>query len=338
MRFHMGVSFNLRKLKRFFIPFLIGLMSYFGLAHFNLLKVNAVVQDTLFYNLQNQQFDLDQSLSNVYFGNIDGITFINSIQSLDSDNTNIALFIGFKPESYNNFTIYIYIADSTYPLNYDTYYYSTSSSSQFRTIISSFGSTSSSSLTPRIFQFTPFYDDSLDVRDSEFYKSLLNCISDHSSCITTKPTENIFSAYVNNFALSRSNSQYSSNLNQIIDYNSLESSDVINGFIYYYSNSPITLKLNNGSQSSIIVRNIMFNGEIIEDGDIIPTYLDQRPDDPVYDDIVELKGLSKYVFWFFNPESRNDLLTNLYTIMFLYVIGYFILKFITIIHNTKWRR
>lgn len=336
----MGISFNLRKLKKFFIPFLIGLMSYFGLAHFNILKVNAIVQDTLFYNLENQQYDLDNMLSNSYFGNINGITFINSLQSLESYNTNIAVFVGFNPNSYSNFNIYIYIADSLYPLHYDAYYYSSNVSKQFRTIISSYGSTSSSDLTPRIFSFTPFYDDSLDVRDSEFYKSLLNCLSNHSSCITSKPTETTFSSYSGNFGLSRSNSQYSSTLNQIKNYNELESSDVSNAFIYYYSNSPLTLALNNGSQSSNIVRNIMFNGEVIEDGDLIPTYLDQKQDDPDYpvaDDSVELKGLSKYVYWFFNPESRNDILTNLYTIMFIYVIGYFVLKFITIIHNTKWR-
>lgn len=59
--------------------------------------------------------------------------------------------------------------------------------------------------------------------------------------------------------------------------------------------------------------------------------LDQQTDDTVH-----LSGLSDNVYWFQQPQTSNDVLVNIYVILFLYVIGYFTIKFITIIHNTKW--
>lgn len=54
------------------------------------------------------------------------------------------------------------------------------------------------------------------------------------------------------------------------------------------------------------------------------------------DESVNLSGLSNKVYWFQKPESSNDILVNIYTILFLYVVGYFTIKFITIIHNVSW--
>lgn len=46
--------------------------------------------------------------------------------------------------------------------------------------------------------------------------------------------------------------------------------------------------------------------------------------------------MEKYVYYFVEPYTEYELLQNIYVILFLFVIGYFVLKFITLIHNVKW--
>ena len=58
----------------------------------------------------------------------------------------------------------------------------------------------------------------------------------------------------------------------------------------------------------------------------------------VVNDSPYLNGLGEYVFWFQEPNSSSDVLVNIYIIVFLYCVGMFTLKSITIIHNTKWRK
>lgn len=57
-----------------------------------------------------------------------------------------------------------------------------------------------------------------------------------------------------------------------------------------------------------------------------------------YDDSIELQGLSNKIYWFQKPNNYKDVLINIYVVLFLFVIGYFVLKFLVIIHNVKWNR
>lgn len=43
------------------------------------------------------------------------------------------------------------------------------------------------------------------------------------------------------------------------------------------------------------------------------------------------------IYYFVYPFTEYELLQNIYIILFLFVIGYFALKFITIIHNIVWK-
>ena len=46
--------------------------------------------------------------------------------------------------------------------------------------------------------------------------------------------------------------------------------------------------------------------------------------------------MENYVYYFVEPYTEFELLQNIYIILFLFVIGYFVLKFITIIQNVRW--
>ena len=109
--------------------------------------------------------------------------------------------------------------------------------------------------------------------------------------------------------------------------------------IYYFSTHSLTYS-NSGGSSTYYYRDVFLNDSLLEENSTFSSYVDSVPvhdNSSSSDDDVDLKGLSKYVFWFFQPESRNDILANLYTIIFLFAVGTFTIKFLTIIHNTKWR-
>ena len=57
MRFHMGFSFRLRDLKRFLIPFLLGILAYFGFSLIGCLNV---------YALDEEQLDPEPSIEETY--------------------------------------------------------------------------------------------------------------------------------------------------------------------------------------------------------------------------------------------------------------------------------
>lgn len=64
MRFHMGVSFRLKTLKRFLLPFLIGVLAYFGISSFNIMQVHAYNSTTTFYRYQYDEIDWDDIQTN----------------------------------------------------------------------------------------------------------------------------------------------------------------------------------------------------------------------------------------------------------------------------------
>lgn len=47
--------------------------------------------------------------------------------------------------------------------------------------------------------------------------------------------------------------------------------------------------------------------------------------------------MDKYVYWFVGNESIEEILKNIYIIIFLYVIGYFILKLLMIVKEKRRR-
>ena len=66
MRFHMGVSFRLKTIKKFLFPILIGILAYFGFGFFSFIHVNALTNYDTSYTIE--PFDWDTYLSNVNCG------------------------------------------------------------------------------------------------------------------------------------------------------------------------------------------------------------------------------------------------------------------------------
>lgn len=333
MRFHMGVSFNLRKLKKFIIPFLIGLASYFGLGLISCVKVNAIVQEDYYYYLDFPTGTLYSQLDTTYFGSDTLRDVILDLQSLNLNNTDYSIFFQTTANSNNSISrIIIYAFPKT--INYTFNIYSNSS---FKNIYFLFNGSSVANQN-RTFTISSYYNPNESFLSSNYYTTMKSCFDSLTSCPTSSPTESNYSGLL---SLTRSATFVTSTSNNTI-YSGDSSSNVYAPYnlIYYYSTHDVTF-VNPGSNANYYYRDVIFNNNLLENNSIFPTYVElvspDSPDNPTNDDVVELKGLSKYVYWFFKPESRNDLLSNLYTIMFLYVVGYFTIKFLTIVHNTKWR-
>ena len=61
MRFHFGVSFSWRSIKRFLIPFIIGLLTFFGINYLNIARVHALTNLDTNYTLTLEQIDFTNS-------------------------------------------------------------------------------------------------------------------------------------------------------------------------------------------------------------------------------------------------------------------------------------
>lgn len=55
-------------------------------------------------------------------------------------------------------------------------------------------------------------------------------------------------------------------------------------------------------------------------------------------DNIEHKPLHDKIYWFDFNDSINGILSSIYILLFLYCISSLILRFITIIHNVRWKR
>lgn len=81
MRFHFGMSFSFRKIKKYIIPFLLGILAFFGFSKLNIMTVYALSNYDTSYTLtipEEQQFESDFTSDNNYIEFVDYITSFNS--------------------------------------------------------------------------------------------------------------------------------------------------------------------------------------------------------------------------------------------------------------------
>ena len=117
MRFHFGVSFRFKTLKKFLFPILIGVLAYFGLNFLNLgyLQVNALV------NYDTNMYISYRNINNAFEQKIDSSVsikeFFNHLNSLDSSNYKIMIANSYFTNSFdlssNIAYLYIYLFPSS---------------------------------------------------------------------------------------------------------------------------------------------------------------------------------------------------------------------------------
>lgn len=110
MRFHMGFSFNLWKLKKYFIPFILGILGFLGLSMFSCIKVNALDEE----NIENEEIIENENTSNEE----DNIDYEQLYYYLSEQNTETITLTGFaskvpwfvQPLQQSDVLINIYVA------------------------------------------------------------------------------------------------------------------------------------------------------------------------------------------------------------------------------------
>lgn len=243
MRFHFGISFRSRNLKKFIFPFLIGLLSYFGFSYFNLFSVYAYGNLESYYNLEVEEIDFN----NESFGDYTYQDLLN-IGLEDYDNYYINTLIT-NYGSYSMITFAVYSKNATNPLV--SIYNNKGSSSGSSNSLMSYDYSYQSYYSYSIISYQSSSD--IDSVIASLYDCLNNNICTNSSNMYTLPTY-----------------YYSSNINNNDNYtfNVWEKG-------YYYNNQlSVINRQQNTNDNWFYVKSIKVNDNIINFGDFIPTYCD----------------------------------------------------------------
>lgn len=322
MRFHFGVSFRFKYLKKFLFPILIGFLTYLFSSYINLGVVHAMTNLDSKYDITLQELDLSK---NVYSDKTAQELLDEIVSKFSLSDYDLYIYIYYN----GNYTLYINIINSSPSIpitisGYESRLYVRSNLSGNSTFCHyyslPFGQTMSSS-------------------NSLIYNNLMSTLNDISSY---RPlTEGSASSGTNNQLLNGFIIRNNSNFNNTDSY-TFDLSDY--GYIYYSSKSLVyTLSIDESSISRF-QKQLIINGKTYENQDDLPSYYDlyiKQPEpepepEPNPDDTDKTMYFSKYVYWFGEHDSTDEILENIYVLLFLSFSGIFFLKCVSIIKNTRW--
>lgn len=298
MRFHFGISFRLRNLKKFIFPFLIGLLSYFGFSYFNLLSVFALDNFDSYYDYTYEE--LDFSSMTIRDTNIQDI-----IDSFNLTNDNYYLVPVYSKNNNINF-LYFYLIDKS---NIDI---------TFSIDITNYSSTYEVDYSFINLSGNNYYsflqtNSSLN-QYNNFINNINNCINNNSCSSLSKFTNsNRISAFYFNGTINNNDNYSIVNNNQYtIIYNS---SIPIN----YYSNSSFNKSLKIGdnlySLNSIIPTYINYFNNDESSDESFDLYLSRLP--YVYSNTSNLSNYNSTISFSISSDVESYK-NNLYTYKFYY--------------------
>lgn len=330
MRFHFGVSFRLSTLKKFIFPILFGVLAYFLSSYINLGQVYALENTNTTYNLTFEEIDFSQYQT---------LTDKTTKQLLDDIINNyvystrdLVITTYFQNNSY---TISIYLVPHNANIQMGVYAQNSSSYSTFY-----FYDNTSYTAQDGIFYYKFQANQSLSSSNSSVYQDMISCLSNASNCVVGNITEDgTYKQKVNTF-----------HRNDIYRFNQLVNNDTSYtipstsqyGWVYYSSNSLVYNSSIESNNQTRFYKNLIINNKPIESQDDLPTYMDLFPlvpepePEPEPEPSVDHVPFSSKVYWFGEHDKTEEILENIYILLFLSFSGIFFLKAITIIKNTRW--
>lgn len=333
MRFHFGVSFRLKTLKKFLFPILIGILAYFGINFLGLgiINVNALENyDTSFtlYYRDELSYLLDTKVdnSNTYRD------YFDNLNTISSDYYNIIVMFS-TSSSYGKLSItghrIYFIPKSTSSVSSSLF--SDSSSFYIRLGGNSYN---------YVNQYLNTTNVGTDIFTSQMYLDIVNCLQNNnctSSYISTNGsmTYNIALAFPINNVIIDNNNSYEVFSPSYTTGNSLQPK------IIYSSQVPIYISNDyNISNSNTFYKKLIFYDKELNIGDYFPTYkdyLDNLPiDDGNDDDITNHKALFNKIYWFDDNTTELGVLSSIYILLFLYCITIVFFKIATLLKNKRW--
>ena len=328
MRFHMGVSFRLKSLKKFIFPILFGIFAYFLSSYINLGQV---------YAQSNYDTSYDLTLNEIDFSQYNVFTDINTQEMFDEiiENFNYSTHDLLIQYLYRNssYSVYVYLIPHQTNLQFNIYGYQNELRIGSETNISNM----------IFWYFNP--NQSFSSASSTNYTRLIECLQNVSTCSPTNTVQGTTgNNTVNTFyeiTIGTNGSNFNNSSSYTLNYNNY-------GYTYYSSNSYVYSSTQYANNATRYVKALTLNSEGLTNQDDLPTYYDlyvRQPDpepepepepepDPEPDDINV--AFSKYVYWFGEHTNTSEILENIYCLIFLYCIGMISLKFLTIIKNTRW--
>ena len=339
MRFHMGVSFSWRSIKKIIFPILLGILAYFGFNFLGLgiIQVNALENYNTSYSLTyselevldtkvddtytyNQFFDYVNNLESQYYNLIIGVNFYHNN---DSDYNVGLIRFQLMPVSVSSYPVAIY-GKNTYPQGF---------------YLRPFGNQS-----PRYYDIQIYNNSITDILQNTTYVKFLNCYQNNSCSGSTG------SVFDNQYNFAHFSSYNFSNDNSYIGtfpyFNSSFLDGTTNNYALLYS-TKVPLYYSNTfdtSNNSILYKKIFINDKELEIGDYVPTYkdfldsLDSPSDDPTDDptDDSEHKAIFNKIYWFDDNTTELGVLSNIYILLFLYCITMIFFKIATLLKNKRW--
>lgn len=337
MRFHMGVSFSLRTIKKYIFPILLGILAYFGLNFLGLgiIHVKALENYDTSYTLSYSELEvLDTKIDD----NLTYNEFFTYLNSLESQHYNLIIGINFYKDSITNYNVGL-IRLQLMPINVAS------------CSVSLYGTTS----YPSGFKFQPYNCDSArfytivingntytDILQDSVYSSFLNCLQ-NNSCSNSGG-----SALDNSYQFAHFDSNSFDNDSSFVGtfpyFSNSFSNNTVNSYSLLYSSKvPFYYSVNsNSSDSKVFYKKIIINDKELEVGDYIPTYkeyLDSLTPDPEPEpepDDTEHKAIFNKVYWFDDNTTEIGILSSIYILLFLYCITMVFFKIATLLKNKRW--
>lgn len=325
MRFHCGISFSWRTIKKFLIPFLLGILGVLGFNYIYENKDNLPFKWLTFttpvYAIENYNTRYD-----FYYSNIDGFvnfdldnnhTKLNDLVNTLKNNSNITRdYSIFVSENQNTLYFYVYDINSNYTFNI----YGTSSN------VLKYYFTSNSNY----WGYSITLNNINDIYNNSIYLNFISCITG-SSCSTLSNFSSSHSIFTSSTSITNtSNNQLY--FNPSVDY------------IYYYSSKDIIINNTYSYDNpNFFYKSLYSNNESIEVGSKFPSYYDYleslqpTPQPTPTPDTTEHKPLFNKIYWFDDNSTSLGVLSSIYILLFLYCITMVCFKFLTYIKNTRWK-
>lgn len=302
MRFHMGVSFSFRKLKKFLFPILVGILAYFLGSKFELLSVYAATNYTNLdtnYNITVNEIDFNQIYStNTPLGDISYIDFYNNILLLNSEYYYVSLNYLYSSDIISVSLIPRQLNDS------DLYYniYGNNRQSGLRLW------TTSSQIPFYGYDFT-FQKNIDNIFNSQEYLDLVNCYVGNVCP----------SSYIDdNGSVSNITAFYPYITTDYIGFNNDDSFDTTyNGDIIFYTdlpysyNSSFIYQTNTAYNYYYYIKSIYINGKKLENGDPIPTYSNIFNMKPTTDEFPKVMNHLPYLYFKVEKSELSNFKTSI---------------------------
>lgn len=325
MRFHCGISFSWRTIKKFLFPFLIGVLGVLGFNYIFENKDNLPFKWLTFttpvYASENYDTKYDFSYSGLdrytnFSLDNNSVKLVDLVSTLKANNNIVRDYLVVIGE--NQSVLYFYVFDNL--SNYTFNVYGTSSN-----VLKYYFTSDNSS-----WGYSISLNNISDIYQNSSYLNFISCI--------TGGTCNTLSNFSGSHQIFTSSTSINNNSSNVLYFN--PSSD----YILYYSSKYLTIDNSYGVDNfGFIYKSLYMNNQSFNVGSSFPTYYDYissvqpNPDDPD-EPILVHKGFFNKVYWFDDNSTSLGVLSNIYELLFFYCISVLLIKALSFIKNSGGKK